>query len=184
MTTLSIRRALPGEVVDIAALWTRASEWLATTGTDQWQYPVRVHAIRGEVAAGEVWVVRADDGRLIATVTLEDSDQSGLWQAGDQPERALYVHRLVVARSDRPAELGSSVLDWAGRRASAMGRDRLRLDAWTTNPGLHKYYLDHGFQHVRTVDKPDVVSGVLFERAASVQLRRGPALAEEDIHRT
>jgi GNAT superfamily N-acetyltransferase len=154
----------------------RASAWLGATGTDQWQYPVRVHAIRDEVAAGDSWVVRRDDGRLLATVTLEEDDHSDLWAPADHPDRALYVHHLVVDRSDRPADLGSAMLDWAARQAAKAGKAWLRLDAWTSNTGLHKYYLDRGFRQVLTVD--EVRSGALFERPVTVQLGRGPILAD------
>lgn len=173
MTTLPIRRAELVDVDDISALWTRASEWLGTTGTDQWQYPVRTHAIRDEVAAGEAWIVR-DDGRLLASVTLEAEDHGGLWKTNDH--LAFYVHRLVVERGNRPADLGGAILDWAARCAHNAGRPLLRLDAWTTNTGLHKYYLDRGFRHVRTVENTQ--SGALFERPSAVQLHRGPALVE------
>jgi ribosomal protein S18 acetylase RimI-like enzyme len=174
VTSLPIRRATLDDVADMTALWVTASSWLATIGTDQWQYPVRVEGIRAEVAAGDAWVVRADDGRLIGMVTLEDSDHSGLWTDG--PESAFYVHRLVVDRATEPADLGSAILDWAGRQAQHAGRGSLRLDAWTTNTGLHRYYLGRGFRHVRTIDAPDVQSGALFERAADVQIGRGPYL--------
>jgi hypothetical protein len=176
VTTLLIRPAAPDEVTDIAALWDESSNWLGRRGTDQWQYPVRIDRIRAEVGAGDSWVVRADGGTLLATVTLEDGESdTDLW-APDHLDIALYVHRLVVTRSDHPADLGSAILDWAGRQASAAGRALLRLDAWTSNAALHRYYLDRGFRHVRTVDRPGVQSGALFERPASVQLGRGPAV--------
>ncbi len=171
MTALQVRQAVGADVDDIAALWTEAADWLASMGTSQWQYPVRIHAIRDEVADGAVWIVR-DAARLLASVTLEPDDDTGLW--GSPAQHALYVHRLVVARDGRPADLGSALLDWAARRALDMGRPLLRLDAWTTNTDLHRYYLDRGFRHVSTDET--VQSGALFERPSTVQHRHGPAL--------
>jgi ribosomal protein S18 acetylase RimI-like enzyme len=55
---------------------------------------------------------------------------------------------------------------WAGDRAAADGAKWLRLDAWTTNEALHAYYQRQGFQHVRTIVRPDYPSGALFQRAA------------------
>jgi len=179
MMTLAIRQAGPEDVDAIAALWTRASKWLGSIGTDQWQYPVRVEGIQAEVAVGDVWVVSAIDGDgLVGSVTIEDADGSGLWDATDCPDRALYVHRLVVDRDAGLTGLGSAILDWAGRRAQRLGRPYLRLDAWTSNTRLHEYYLDRGFRHVRTVYGPDVLSGALFERPAARRLGWGPALEE------
>jgi len=171
VTALQVQQAVSADVDDIAALWTQASDWLASIGTSQWQYPVRTHAIRAEVAAGEVWIVR-EGGRLLASVTLEADDDSGLWAPSEGP--ALYVHRLVVARDGRPNDLGAAMLDWAARRARRQCRPWLRLDAWTTNSDLHKYYVDRGFRHLRTDET--VQSGALFERSSAVELHRGPAL--------
>ncbi|WP_340559487.1 hypothetical protein [Streptomyces sp. GSL17-111] len=47
--------------------------------------------------------------------------------------------------------LGGRLLDWAGDRAWRAGAGWVRLDAWTSNERLHRYYLGQGFAHVRTV---------------------------------
>ncbi len=54
------------------------------------------------------------------------------------------------------------MLDWDSYRAFDAGLTWLRLDAWTTNPRLHDYYLGAGFQHVRTIESR--VSGACFQR--------------------
>lgn len=59
------------------------------------------------------------------------------------------------------------MLAWAARRATRAGKPLLRLDAWKSNPGLHRYYLSQGFQLVRVVDLPHRRSGALFERPSS-----------------
>jgi hypothetical protein len=70
------------------------------------------------------------------------------------------------------SDLGSAILDWCGEEASSQGKPWLRLDAWTNNPDLHKYYLDRGFTLVRIVHGPDIVSGALFERPSDEPARR------------
>jgi hypothetical protein len=49
---------------------------------------------------------------------------------------------------------------------------------WTDNLGLHRYYEQNGFRHVRTLDLPDYPSGALFQRAAT-----DPRSARDDGHR-
>ena len=71
--------------------------------------------------------------------------------------------------------LGSELLDWAAGRVYDAGLLWLRLDAWTTNTALHTYYLDLGFEHVRTVATR--VSGACFQRAA--QPYQGNRIKEE-----
>ncbi|MFC5265072.1 hypothetical protein ACFPJ1_23415 [Kribbella qitaiheensis] len=43
----------------------------------------------------------------------------------------------------------------------------VRIDVWTDNVGLHRYYEQRGFRHVQTLDLGDYPSGALFQRAAT-----------------
>lgn len=167
MIEATIRRALPHDISAIVGLLSEAGEWLGQRGLDQWQYPPRRERIRAGVDAGHVYVVEAL-GRAMATLTLDDHADPEFWTASDDPDDALYVHRLAVARAASGHELGSALLDWAGRQAQAAGRRWLRLDAWRTNPDLHRYYLDRGFHHIRTVELAHRGSGALFQRPAEL----------------
>jgi GNAT superfamily N-acetyltransferase len=173
--THSIRRARPDEVDTVAAMWTDAGQWLATIGSDQWQYPARTERIAASIAAGECWLVERA-GVLVATVTLDGYADPDFWTAADQPASALYVHRMVVARAAAGAGLGSALLDWAGAQAEATGKQWLRLDAWRTNQRLRAYYEGEGFALVRVVDLPHRRSGALYQRPAGARLHRGPPL--------
>jgi hypothetical protein len=78
-----------------------------------------------------------------------------------------------VARSHAGQGLGAELLDWAGTRATETGALWLRLDAWTTNHELQRYYLGQGFEHVRTVALSHNPSGTLFQRPAVRQSTPG-----------
>lgn len=173
--TYSIRRARPDEAGTVAAMWTEAGQWLATIGSDQWQYPPRAGRIVASIAAGECWLVERH-GVPVATVTLDGYADPDFWTAADQPDDALYVHRMVVRRTAAGGGLGSALLDWAGARVELAGRAWLRLDAWRTNRRLRAYYEAEGFALVRVVDVPHRRSGALYQRHASVRLHRGPPL--------
>ncbi|MGH3550923.1 MAG: GNAT family N-acetyltransferase [Pseudonocardiaceae bacterium] len=70
---------------------------------------------------GTCWLVTEADGRPIGTITLEfTADPS--WLPSDDPDNALYVHRMVVDDGFLGRELGSALLDWAARRARKTGR--------------------------------------------------------------
>lgn len=71
---------------------------------------------------------------------------------------------MAVARTAAGQNIGARMLDWASFRAAQQGKELLRLDAWKTNPGLHRYYEGQGFTMVRLVDLPHRQSGALFER--------------------
>jgi GNAT superfamily N-acetyltransferase len=161
---LSIHQATPADIPTVVDLWNEAKAWLGAKGPDQWQYPVKMHNIYRAVEAGAYWLVEPTaGGPATATVTLDPHADPSLWRPEEQPDQALYVHRLVVRRSEAHHNLGADILDWANEQVRTAGRKFLRLDAWTNNVALHDYYRRLGFRGVRIVDHP-TGSGALFER--------------------
>jgi GNAT superfamily N-acetyltransferase len=172
---VNLRRAKTQADIDtVAAMWVRSAAWLRSKGSDQWQYPVKMANIEAAVAADACWLAYRD-GTPIGTITLDTNAEPQYWTPEDEPNNALYIHRMVVEETGRGEEIGSALLDWAGERAETMGRRWLRLDAWRSNRALHRYYQDRGFELVRTVPDPSG-SGACFQRPASVRIGRGPAV--------
>lgn len=166
MTTLVAARPVDESV--IRELQDEAVAWLKTRGTDQWQNlrPARHGTGRSLLEAitrGEVFIVREGE-RIVGTVTLDQFADPEFWTPQDDPASALYIHRMVVARQAQGQDIGGRMIDWALARTDAQDKKWLRLDAWRTNPDLHAYYLQHGFQHVRTVELAHRGSGALFQR--------------------
>jgi len=167
------------DVATVAAMWNRAATWLRSRGSDQWQYPVRRDNITRAIDAGACWLAeRAGDP--LGTITVDTDADPHYWWPEDDPSDALYVHRMVVEGPARGCELGSALLDWAARRAQRDGRTWLRLDAWKSNPGLHRYYLARGFHLVRVIEDPDDPSGACMQRPAALQLGGGPRITEAE----
>lgn len=69
------------------------------------------------------------------------------------------MNKLTVARTHAGLDLGGRLLDWPGDRAYRSGASWLRLDVWTTNAELQRYYLRQGFEYVRTVTEGGAVNG-------------------------
>lgn len=135
-----------------------AAAWLGELGTDQWRRPYPADRLRAAVEAGQTFVVR--DGKVTAaTVTLAPVPPEGLWTSEEEADPALYVSKLTVARTHAGQNLGGRLLDWGGDRAYRSRAAWVRLDAWTTNRALQRYYLRQGFEHVRTVLEGSAVSG-------------------------
>lgn len=166
------------DIVQVAAMWTRSAERLRGRGLDQWQYPVKWENIRRTAADRTLWLASTSDGSDIGTITVEHKADP-YWRPSDDPEDALYVHRMVVDNGFRGIEVGAALLDWAARRARRAGKSWLRLDAWKSNSALHQYYLDRGFSLVRIDDNPEDPSGACFQRPASVELHLGPEVIED-----
>jgi GNAT superfamily N-acetyltransferase len=174
---ITVRPARADELDTVAELWDEASRWLGERGIDQWQYPPHRATIAHGIAAGECWLVE-EDGRVVGTITVDECADEEFWRPEDEPEDALYLHRMVTIREVAGREIGSALLDWASRRAKSLGKRWVRLDAWRDNPQLHRYYADRAFEHVRTVDLPHRRSGGLFQRRAGIVLGRGPLIHE------
>jgi GNAT superfamily N-acetyltransferase len=117
------------------------------------------------IQAGETFIVW-DDGTPAATITVDRWANPDLWTPAEAAEPALYAHKLTVARTHAGQSLGVELLDWVGTRAADNGATWLRLDVWTTNYELQRYYLEQGFTHVRTVILSHNPSGALFQRLA------------------
>jgi ribosomal protein S18 acetylase RimI-like enzyme len=165
--TLTIRKAEPSDLPAVAALQAETIAWLASKGLDQWQpgqprVPNLTNALKAiELGACYLAYIGAE---LVGTITVDDHADTEFWTPDDCRDEALYIHRMIVARRFAGRDLGRDLLDWAEELASRSGRRWLRLDAWKTNPALHRYYESQGFKHVRTINLPHRGSGALFER--------------------
>ncbi|THA81394.1 GNAT family N-acetyltransferase [Streptomyces sp. A0592] len=135
-----------------------AAAWLAKLGSDQWSRPYPADRLLATIEAGTVFMVR-DGETTAATITLTSEAEGGLWSSEELSEPSLFVNKLTVARTHAGRNLGGRLLDWAGDRACRSEASWLRLDAWTTNDQLQRYYLSHGFEHVRTVTEGGAVNG-------------------------
>ncbi|WP_433890712.1 GNAT family N-acetyltransferase [Streptomyces sp. CA-111067] len=166
-----ITPARPDDLATLLAFREEAAGWLTELGSDQWSRPYPADRLMATIQAGTVFMVR-DGDRTAATITLTSVPEQGLWTDEELSEPSVLVNKLTVARTHAGQNLGGQLLDWAGDRAYRAGAKWLRLDAWTTNEALQRYYLGQGFKHVRTVREGDAVnggprvSGWLAQRAA------------------
>jgi ribosomal protein S18 acetylase RimI-like enzyme len=117
--------------------------------------------LRG-LAEGTTWIVRLSS-QAVATFAVAEFSDLPLWTESERSERALYVHRFVVDRGYSGIRLGAALMDLIGALAAHGGYHWLRVDVWTTNKRLQKYYRGLGFKKVRTIVS-DYPSGTLLQR--------------------
>lgn len=170
MATVRIELADSSDLAHVLDMRAEAAAWLGALGTDQWSRPfpdeaTQTQRLLSSILAGETWMVR-DGVETVGTITINDFANPLLWTEAECAQPARYVHKMTVRRSHAGTGLGARMLDWSGDRAAAEGARWLRLDAWTTNEKLHAYYRRQGFEHVRSVARPDYPSGALFQRPA------------------
>jgi GNAT superfamily N-acetyltransferase len=168
---LVLRRASPGDYGAICILRDEARQWLQTKSTDQWAKPwpsedEREKRVLGAIRAGRTWMVC--DGAVPAATITASPNHHGIWPVENRRDRAVYVRRLVVSRDPRYVGhgLGAQLLDWAGLRASReYGARWVRVDIWTTNTRLHKYYRNQGFDFCGFCEWiADYPSAALFQK--------------------
>lgn len=160
----------------VLCLVQEASGWLWTKDTDQWATPWPdekgrdARVLRG-LLKGTTWIVW--DGDIpAATVTITPRKNAAVWSKPgctcDLAERAVFMHRLITARKYASQGLGAELIDWAGLRGQRLyGAKWIRIDVWTTNTGLHDYYVKKGFAPCGFCANPDYPSGALFQKPVS-----------------
>jgi GNAT superfamily N-acetyltransferase len=152
--TFSIRRATVEDMSVIIGMIDEASAWLATKGTDQWARPwpskiARDARVWRGINGRSTWIAE-DQGEPVATITYKQNGNQNLWFAGERCDPAVYACRLVVSRKRAGDDIGAALIDWAGYRAlQAWKAQWIRIDVWTENTALHRYYEKHGFEPVR-----------------------------------
>ena len=160
----------------VLALIDDAARWLRDKDTDQWSKPWpdeerRNAEVRKGLEAGRTWIVW-DHNVAVATVTSATRGHPDIWSnpecTCDLSERAVYLHRVVTARNHAGLGLGAELIDWAGLRARReYGAKWIRIDVWSTNAALHKYFMERGFQPCGTCRDLGYPSGALFQKPVS-----------------
>ncbi|MFJ2292325.1 GNAT family N-acetyltransferase [Streptomyces sp. NPDC087894] len=155
---MKITTAVPSDLDQLLAFRVEAAAWISRLGSDQWSRPYPADRLLATIEAGTVFMLR-DGDRTAGTITLTPEAEEGLWTPEELREASLFVNKLTVSRDYAGKDLGGRLIDWAADRAYRSAAKWLRLDAWTSNAALQRYYLDHGFEHVRTVRKGGAING-------------------------
>ncbi|MFF8915084.1 GNAT family N-acetyltransferase [Streptomyces sp. NPDC015032] len=155
---MRITTAVPDDLDQLLAFRVEAASWISQLGSDQWSRPYPADRLLATIVAGTVFMLR-DGNRTAGTITLTPKAEEGLWSAEELMETSIFVNKLTVSRDYAGEDLGGKLLDWAGDRAYRSSAKWLRLDAWTSNTALQRYYLQHDFEYVRTVREGGAING-------------------------
>jgi GNAT superfamily N-acetyltransferase len=170
---LQLRRAVLSDLhLDVInSLIEDATTWLRRDkGSDQWDEPwpsqeEQDRRIREHLRQGRTWIAWDGDA-AVATITA-DPDQDPRWKDREHLGLAVYIQRFVVARSAAGQGLGAALLNWAGGKGQRdHGAVWIRVNCWTSNTELHRYYLTQGFTARGLSDDDGSPSRVRFERPA------------------
>ena len=174
-STFRIAVAEPtAEMNVILRLIRQASGWLKDRGTDQWTNPwpdqeTRDARVGRGLEVGATWIAWAGSGAA-ATVTVAQTPKFAVWQVADRAldEPAVYAHRLIVDRQFAGFGLGAQLIDWIGLSDQREWEaEWIRIDVWSTNKGLHEYYMKRGFEPCGRAPDPEYPQRLLFQKSVS-----------------
>ncbi|WP_214787994.1 GNAT family N-acetyltransferase [Exiguobacterium sp. s21] len=140
-----IRLATQADLSAIDQLILTKAQSFRAAGKTQWQKylePSRTDFVTHDVTNGTVYVYEAN-GDIAGSVSLipPTSWDENLW---DDPDAAVYLHRLVVDDRMKGRQVGEQLM----RHALAATSNRIRLDCVATNHFLNAYYPRFGFNYV------------------------------------
>ena len=149
---MEIRKTTTADEGALEALFCEARATIAQLGIDQWQngYP-SLAVIRNDSALARSYAV-TDGEQLIGTfVLIEDGEPTydtiygGDWKTGNDNNSYLAIHRVAVSVRMRGKGISTAILNYAERRARALGRVSLRIDTHEGNVVMRRMLEKHGF---------------------------------------
>ena len=185
---LNIRCARVVDLPAVLELIGEAKLWLPSKYTDQWSKDwvdqkgrKRIERVQDSLTQETTWIVTVTYEKqpyAVATVTIEPNGNPLVWdRPGDLEDSAAYLSRLVVARRFAGLRIGTSVLNWACDHARRRYQAELiRIDVWTRNFALHKYYRAQHFRRQGYCRDTDYTSRARFQRLTSKKTRRVPRI--------
>ena len=149
---MEIRKTTTADEGALEALFGEARATIAQLGIDQWQngYP-SLAVIRNDSALARSYAV-TDGEQLIGTfVLIEDGEPTydtiygGDWKTSNDNNSYLAIHRVAVSVRMRGKGISTAILNYAERRARALGRASLRIDTHEGNVVMRRMLEKHGF---------------------------------------
>lgn len=148
----TFRLAEAGEADEIFALYTEAARAGRENGTSHWNddYPNR-EILADDLERGNLFVLE-DDGRIIATVTMESVDEA---EADGEPAvpppswtdcRACELSRLCVSPALQGRHIGERVMRLVSAQARREGYESTRHFASVVNPAARRLYERMGYR--------------------------------------
>ena len=143
---IQIVQAQPVDVETIRDIYEEVGQWLLSRGLRQW-LPEDFSQERTleSIEHGHFYLVQIQQGTAVEAIGMLSLHWSDTFIWGNVPPDAGYVHSLAIRRAWAGQNIGSTLLAWAGDQVLREGREYLRLDCWSDNFALCRYYERVGF---------------------------------------
>lgn len=161
-SSIVIRRASLNEAPIILDLWQNSARWLNSKGIYQWRPEFfNLDQVTEFVTNGSDVYIAELNSEVVGTYIITWSD-SYIRKDLDNANSG-YIHRFAVNRDYKGMKIGNILLKTAEQQIKSKGKTLVRLDCMAANNRLNAYYLDYGFNYIRTING-DGWSANLYEK--------------------
>ena len=123
-------------------IYVRCRVKLLADGIEQWteEYP-NERVLRKDIERGELYGIRKD-GKWVGLICLNEEQDVEYKTVDwwDKLGRVLVVHRLAVDPEYQREGLAGKLMDFAEKYALEHAYDTIRLDAYSKNPHIIRFY--------------------------------------------
>jgi GNAT superfamily N-acetyltransferase len=174
-TPLRIIAAEPADLERYIDFLEEVAVWLDRRGIKQWtpgNFRLSAAFYAESINRREVQLAFAGDD-LIGTLRLLLHEPIVWPDIVD--EEGVYVYNLAIRRDWSGRGLGRQLLEWADAQAVSLGRRCVRLDCFTDNAFLRRYYAESGFEDRGDIEAqfPAPVGTLLLRRYERPVMRAG-----------
>jgi GNAT superfamily N-acetyltransferase len=150
---ITLHIAAAEDVPAIVALRNAANDRLTEQyGQGFWSGTATENGVRFAMKTATVYVARAEDRRVIATLALATKKPWAIDKTYFHPsKRPLYLTSMAVAPDMQRTGVGRNCLADVRRIAAAWPADAIRLDAYDAPAGAGGFYAKCGFDEVGRV---------------------------------
>jgi len=154
---MNIRKAKPGDMQSLLALFDEARKTIALLGINQWQngYP-NIEVVEEDIAKGRSYIMESDGVTAGSFAIIDDGEVTydriydGAWLTGDSDDY-IALHRVAVAVSMRGTGVSSKIVGFAKDYAQNLGRKSIRIDTHEGNAVMRRMLEKHGFEYCGTI---------------------------------
>ena len=165
---MTIDKATLKDLPTILSLFDAAQAWLVGKGlAEQWGTEpfseTQVERFTEWLERDVLYVLR-DKVFIVGTLVINSEPPDYARSACEKyPRQALYLEAFAVHPNFRGRHFGRQLLEFAKSEARRRGVDWLRLDCWSGNEALKRYYVDAGYSRFAHCEL-GTWRGALFEK--------------------
>lgn len=153
------------DINTVLAIFKETAEKINKMNVDHWQYwknpPIeKIKWIENGILNNEFFFIDNQSEENLGMIRIMNED---LQYWGVQPQKAKYIHSLVVREKYNGKGIGNKIIDKTETIAKNDNCNYLRLDAVSKNQKLCSYYEKIGFKKVGTKKMPLSVNN-LYEK--------------------